>query len=120
MFIKKSIIFTMGASLALFAVAGAASAASGSVEGLVRRVGVNVEYTSGNYVTLEAGVTAGSCSKSDNEVLFKIAKDDERGEAALRVALAAQVGGKRVRISWDDTLTSSGYCKLRSIQILPD
>jgi hypothetical protein len=69
-----------------------------------------------DYLTLTSSATAGNCKTSGGKVVVRIPSSEER---SFSIALAAQLAGKEVQVSVDDTRKDSGgYCIIRYINIV--
>ncbi|MFZ5620408.1 MAG: hypothetical protein ACOY5W_05230 [Pseudomonadota bacterium] len=110
---KNYIVF-----LFLMMVSANMAAATGEVTGAINTLRSHDMAVSADWLTIDGVVSAGACAATyGNRVIFYI-KDDERGKRMLAVAVAAKMGGKSVRIGWDDVaLNQGGACFVRYIDL---
>ena len=71
-----------------------------------------------NFIQVDGFSAAGTCPVADGLVILRV-RGDKLGDRQTAIALAAQLAGKKVRVSVDPAFAGSGGCWLRWINLVP-
>ncbi|MGC4064938.1 MAG: hypothetical protein QM784_09910 [Polyangiaceae bacterium] len=99
-----------------------AMAATGSVVGPVNAVYVPISSTAATQITLTSATSGsvGACKMPPAAARIFMLPAGTQGDKMRSLIMAAELAGKNVYISWDDTKvdTTSGYCIVQSVGLL--
>lgn len=99
--------------------ANTAIAASFAHTDTVNRVSVITTRADASFMLLNGFTEAGNCpTLHTNGLVIARFKSDELSQNAFSMAMAAQIAGKKVRLTVDDEIrNANGYCVVQSIYL---